>query len=119
MGWIDTMALATGLPDPISMSPTPLWLLLVGTLALSAVGIASLALWTVSINSMGGLRDGPWKDGASSARAVLLSNPKENLPLAPRSRRLSGGVSKGQLADNRSPRKEPGHVFRGGVSRGH
>jgi hypothetical protein len=80
MGWIDAMALATGLPDPIS--PTPLRLLLVLTLALSAVGIASLVLWRVSINSAGGLRDGPWKDGASSARAVLLSNPKENLPLA-------------------------------------
>jgi hypothetical protein len=45
MGWIDAMALATGIPDPISISPTPFWLLLVGTLVLSAVGIAALGLW--------------------------------------------------------------------------
>jgi hypothetical protein len=53
MGWIDAMALATGLPDCIAISSTPLWLLLVGTLTLSAVGIAIartplvffLALW--------------------------------------------------------------------------
>jgi hypothetical protein len=45
MGWIDAMALASGLPDPISISSTPLWLLLVGMLAVSAVGIAALAVW--------------------------------------------------------------------------
>jgi hypothetical protein len=45
MGWIDAMALTTGIPDPISISPTPLWLFLVGTLVLSAVAIAALALW--------------------------------------------------------------------------
>jgi len=53
MGSIDAMALATGVPDPISISLAPLWLLLVGTLVLSAVGIAIaraplvffLALW--------------------------------------------------------------------------
>jgi hypothetical protein len=45
MGWIDATALASGLPDPISISPTPLWLLLVGALVLSAVGIALLAIW--------------------------------------------------------------------------
>jgi hypothetical protein len=89
MGWIDAMALASGLPDPISFSPTPLWLLLIGTLTLSAVGIViartpsvfTLALWE-----------------AVGVRALLA-----------RKTRHPGNV----------PPREPGHILRHGVSRGH
>jgi hypothetical protein len=89
MGWIDAMALASGLPDPISFSPTPLWLLLIGALALSAIGIAivgtrllfSLALWE-----------------RVGVRAFLA-----------RKTRQSGNV----------PPVEPGHVLPHGVNRGH
>jgi len=89
MGWIDAMALATGLPDPISISPTPLLLLLVGTLALSAVGIViartpfvfTLAFW-----------------GRVKVRAFLTRKTRHPGNVLPR---------------------EPGHVLPHGVSRGH
>ena len=53
MGCIDTMALASALPDPISISPQGLSLLLLGVLAICALGIgiaptrlaSSVAIW--------------------------------------------------------------------------
>jgi hypothetical protein len=61
----------------------------------------------LSISSAGGLRDGPWEDEASSARAVLLFNPRGNPPLALRSRLLLA-------ASRRAPAGEDPHSPLGG-----
>jgi len=53
----------------------------------------------VSTNSQPGLRDGPWKDGASSARAVMVIESKEQFSARPEEppslwRRLEGPIQR-------------------------